>query len=214
MCKKILKMFFISYISLYSSPKKNPERNLKNKENLEELKNNKSKIKEKLKLKMANNSQKKTVERNKFRVKINCAIVFSSIVFFLIWRFFRGTLSTGAYVCFTINALFQLGTFFYTYSISRPTYKNGELIDCGSDLSDPGLLDFIHDLMYFTSIIQIITSWTLFSMYMYIIIIVYVLFKLYSMSKSFGGLGGNSYNESDVPRKEKKQKVKYKSYRK
>ena len=147
---------------------------------------------------MANNSQKKTVERNRSRNKINCGIVFATIIFFLVWRFMRGTMTTGAYWSFAICLLFQMIPLYYTYIISRPTIIDGEIIDCGSDLSQEGLLEFVHDIMYFSSFIQFICSFTLFGNYLYIVIIGYCIYLLYSMKNSFGGLLGGNNSQPEV----------------
>ena len=164
---------------------------------------------------MANNSQKKTVEKNSFRIKVNCGIVFLAIFFFLLWRFMRGTMTTGAYWAFAITLFFQMIPLYYTYIISRPTIENGEIIDCGSDLSQAGFLEWVHDVMYFASIIQFVCSFSLFGLYLYTVMIGYTIYLVCSMKNAMGGLlggGNNAQPDMDVPQKDKKKnKVKYKT---
>ena len=123
-------------------------------------------------------------------------------------------MTTGAYWSFAIALLFQMIPLYYTYVISRPTYENGELIDCGSDLSQAGLVEYVHDVMYFSSFIQLINSFTLFGNYLYLVMIGYAVYLLVSMKNALGGLlgGGNAQQpDVDVPEKKKKQKVKIKT---
>ncbi|BFU23601.1 hypothetical protein EHI8A_137880 [Entamoeba histolytica HM-1:IMSS-B] len=157
---------------------------------------------------MANQSQKKTVVRNKQKLLISFAFVFLSIFFFVFYRFLKGTLTGTAYFVFIINALFQCIPLIYTFSISRPLYENGELIDCGSDLSAEGLMDYIHDILYFSSIIQFLSSFSFFAMYLYILVIGYTIYLVVQMSNAMPNLNAAQGNSQE---KGKKQKMKFKT---
>ena len=165
---------------------------------------------------MANNSQKKIVANNQQKIKISLAFIGLSILFFLIWRFLRGTMTTSSYICFIINALLQIIPFFYTYSISRPTYSiNGEIEDYGSDLNQEGFISYIHDIIYFSSIVQFFASFTLFAMYLYIIMVCYICYLLYSLCGKFSNFGNQNEEEDPSNRRERrKNKTKVKVVRK
>ncbi|ELP87762.1 hypothetical protein EIN_411150 [Entamoeba invadens IP1] len=158
---------------------------------------------------MANNSQKKTVQNNKQKIVISLCFILPTIFFFVFWRFLRGTLNGTAYFVFVVNTLFQTLPFLYTYMISRPVYSEGELLDCGSDLSQEGLLEFVHDIIYFTSFIQLLSSFSFFAMYLYIVVVGYSIYLLYNMTSALPGMA----QQPAAPQQEqKKQKIKYKTY--
>ena len=129
--------------------------------------------------------------------------------FYVAWRYLRGTLDGTAYFVFIFNGLFQGIPLIYTYAISRPVYDNGELIDCGSDLSQPGLMDYVHDILYFTSFIQFLASFSFFAMYLYILVLAYTIYMVVQICNSMPNLGGAPQAESQDTGK--KQKIKYKT---
>ncbi|KAL7714506.1 Transmembrane protein 208 [Entamoeba marina] len=154
---------------------------------------------------MANNSEKKTVIRNKQKLVISCCFFF-----YMLWRLFRGTLTGTAYFVFLVNALFQFIPLIYTYYISRPIYDNGTLVDCGSDLSQEGLLDYVHDILYMSSFIQFLASFSFFAMYLYILIIGYTIYLVINITNNIPGFA--SPPQGNVQPKQKKQKIKVRNY--
>ena len=131
-------------------------------------------------------------------------------MFFLLWRYFKNTLTGTAYFVFVINALFQLIPLFYTYSISRPTYSSdGEIVDPGSDLNLPGVVDYVQDILYFCSFIQFLSSFTFFAMYLYLVVIGYSIYLVVQICNMIPSVDGQGAPDADPKKRKTKYKVRY-----
>ena len=130
-------------------------------------------------------------------------------MFFLLWRIIFGSFTLGTWAALALNAAVMFGTLGYTYKISRPTIvENGEILDPGTDLCQEGLMDYIADLLFGSSIIHFLSAFTLKAMFLWLLVLGYTGYLLYKIWAALP-----IHGTPDQPQ-EKKVKVKRKVVRK
>lgn len=130
---------------------------------------------------MANASEKRLASRNTAALNQLHAIsgaVFS-VVLLLNWYFSR-----------SVRPLFFMSVpaaaiEYVLEKTGRPTFSGGQLVRSGSDLSQSGLTEYMHDVIYFTWICAILSvvignkAW-----YLYLVIPVFATYKAFQLMKA------------------------------
>eukprot|EP00177_Eucheuma_denticulatum_P004564 GFKZ01008306.1.p1 GENE.GFKZ01008306.1~~GFKZ01008306.1.p1 ORF type:complete len:176 (+),score=14.43 GFKZ01008306.1:187-714(+) len=128
---------------------------------------------------MANSSSKKLIKSNATRLSRLRILLVISPGLFLTYFFFRTPHFTPFHITILcISLLFQWLPYYFLWAAARPRYyDDGHLQYGGEDISQPGVLEYAHDLIYLSSFVQItsiLTKWA------FLIILVVPVYAVYS----------------------------------
>lgn len=157
---------------------------------------------------MANAAAKKQAASNLHALKIlhfSGAII--NILFFFSYFVFSRPKSLRPYLILSLPAFFLQ---YQLEKIGRPKYnEKGSLISAGSDLSQAGLTEWFHDIIYVTWICVCVSivfgsnkAW-----YLYSVIPGYFLYKAYGMIMGLRSGGGPSENGGEGMKSKRQEKM-------
>lgn len=151
---------------------------------------------------MANSSAKKLYKSNQQRLKaLAVAIGFTNLLFAII----RGGIFYSSfdrfYIVFTCLLAFIYSLSFYVIWVSaRPTFsESGALIDAGNDVTQSGVLEYVHDLIYISILVQLGLIFTKWASIIFLTIPLYLAYVAYGLGFSpFGSDDNNTTSEDTV----------------
>ncbi|PVV01106.1 hypothetical protein BB560_004488, partial [Smittium megazygosporum] len=154
---------------------------------------------------MANASAKKTIVSNSAKIKRMDKMYLAVNCLYVLFRFiiFYSSLSWKIAVCYFITLAIESYIYVQIYRISQPKFDNdGKLISSGVDLSQPGLISYMFDVIYITWMVHLLSLITVYAWFLYLSIPIYILYE-------FGGkfislIKNKSPEESEQPKKSKR----------
>ncbi|XP_020240967.1 transmembrane protein 208 homolog [Asparagus officinalis] len=164
---------------------------------------------------MANQGAKKRKEENKkhmanlLRLIIACNVIYVLIrmLFFhssFTWKHWVGLLVTSAAYGISYQQLANM---------AKPAYSdNGELLDGGFDMTTDGICGYLHDVIYITSFVQVMSIISGKFWWTYLVIPVFAAYKVSGLLKGFLPHGSEGGVEDDKSRK-KREKMEKKASR-
>lgn len=133
---------------------------------------------------MANQGAKKRKEENERHMKMLLRIILGSNAFFILIRLCFQFSSFGwrMWVALALTSTAYKLCYDQIRGMALPSYdENGELIDGGYDLSMGGLNGYLHDIIYLTAIIQLLSPLTNWAWVLYLLIPGFGLYKLWEL---------------------------------
>ena len=151
---------------------------------------------------MANSSAKKLYKSNQQRLKaLAAAIVVTNLLFAIIRGGFFYTYFDRFYIIITCFLAFIYSLSFYVIWVSaRPTFSDsGALIDAGNDITQGGVLEYVHDLIYISLFVQLGLIFTKWASLIFLTIPLYVGYLAFGFGFSpFGSEDNNTSSEDTV----------------
>ena len=130
---------------------------------------------------MAGAGAKKRAEENKQRLKTLQLLILVTTAVYAAVRL--GAFKSTAQWYHWIGLLFTLGIHGVSYwiiaAVARPVYQNGELIDGGGDLSKSIAASYSHDVLYVTSMVQVLAAFTNWGWLLFLTVPLYAAYKLF-----------------------------------
>ncbi|PWA76076.1 hypothetical protein CTI12_AA238210 [Artemisia annua] len=165
---------------------------------------------------MANQGAKKRRDENTrhmnnlFRVIIACNVIYIVLragVFYstFTWLHWVGLILTSLAYYLSYNQL---------ASMAKPTYTDdGDLLDGGFDMSTGGACGYIHDVIYITCFVQIMSIISGKFWWIYAVIPGFAVYKGWGLIKGFLPMGGSEGVEEDEKTRKKREKMEKKASR-
>lgn len=141
---------------------------------------------------MANSSAKKLHKANRRRLTLlAAAILIPSLAYILRWFLLSAPASSFHKVVFAVLTVIHAVLFALIWLSAKPSYSNdGALIDAGHDISAPGMLEYVHDIIYLTVFIQLLLLFTRWALLLYMTV---PIFAIYLSC----GTSGNLFSEPE-----------------
>ncbi|RZC60108.1 hypothetical protein C5167_021868 [Papaver somniferum] len=164
---------------------------------------------------MANQGAKKRKEENnKHMAKLLRVIIICNVIYVIVrllifhssvsWKHFVGLLVTSAAYALSYKQLAQM---------AEPSYDDdGELLDGGYDMSTGGICSYLHDVIYITSFVQVMSILSGKFWYTYLVIPAFAAYKLSGLAKGFLSHDSEGVLEDEKTRK-KREKLEKKASR-
>lgn len=144
---------------------------------------------------MANSAAKKIHKSNQRRLRFLFGATLGINTIFGIYRgLFRG-LTTLDQIMWVIFALFTAAPILFLWNTARAQWNpdTGALVQAGHDLSAPGLLEYIHDVIYIVLLTQFFCTFTIWGLAILIISFLFLGFQL--ASYFYGSLSNGSSDD-------------------
>lgn len=131
---------------------------------------------------MANSSAKKLYRANTKRLSLlRIAIIISNLLYILPFIIKR-SIPRFHQIAFPILLAVYALPYIFLRSAANPTFDAyGSIVDAGSDISGPGLLEYCHDLIFLTMVVQV---GLIFTKWMLLVFLVVPFFAVYKMCAS------------------------------
>eukprot|EP00123_Amoebidium_parasiticum_P000344 comp10823_c0_seq1/m.5454 comp10823_c0_seq1/g.5454 ORF comp10823_c0_seq1/g.5454 comp10823_c0_seq1/m.5454 type:complete len:169 (-) comp10823_c0_seq1:14-520(-) len=146
---------------------------------------------------MANKSNKKTLDANKKFLSTHLYALVAVLGFYILGRFVwaYGTVTTWTYVQLVLSSCCEVALYLQFRSIATPAYgPTGELLHGGDDLTNPGLIEYMRDVLYVTMACQVLAVFSDSAWWLWAVIPVFALYQgwtqllqPYLASRSAGG---------------------------
>lgn len=143
---------------------------------------------------MANSSAKKLIKANAARLTNLKIAIAAANLFFAVFRLilFRSSFTTFFKISWVAILIVYALPFYLIWSTARPTFSpDGSILSGGHDISKPGLLEYAHDIIYLTILVQALLSFSRFALLLFLVIPGYIIYTW--ASSTFG----NSENQGD-----------------
>ncbi|CAM8956386.1 unnamed protein product [Rhodiola kirilowii] len=164
---------------------------------------------------MANQGAKKRKEENARHMRTLLRIIIATNVVYVLVRMLI------LHSTFTWKHWFGLaltsGAYFFPYSLlakmAKPSYDGaGELLDGGFDMRTGGVCGYLHDVIYITCFVQLMSIVSGKFWYTYLVIPAFGGYKLFGLSRGFFSQGSEGDVEDEKTRK-KREKMEKKAAR-
>lgn len=164
---------------------------------------------------MANQGAKKRKEENaRHMANLRRLIIACNAIYILVrmliflssftWKHWIGLIVTSAVYFIPYNQLAKM---------ANPSYgDDGELLDGGFDMSTGGICGYLHDVIYITSFVQIMSILSGKFWYTYLVIPAFGVYKCSGLIRGFLSQGSEDEPEDDKTRK-KREKMEKKASR-
>ncbi|PXF48571.1 hypothetical protein BWQ96_01740 [Gracilariopsis chorda] len=145
---------------------------------------------------MANSSAKKLYKANAKRLSLlRTAIIFSNLLHVLPFVIKR-SIPRFHQIVFPILLMVYALPYMFLRSAAQPTFDAyGSIVDAGSDISGAGLLEYCHDLLFLTMVVQV---GMLFTKWMLLVFLVVPVFTVYKMCASPFSSSGTQGEEEEL----------------
>ncbi|XP_058113955.1 uncharacterized protein LOC131256887 isoform X2 [Magnolia sinica] len=164
---------------------------------------------------MANQGAKKRREQNLRHMKNLLRLVIASNVIYVVVRmlFFHSTFTWKHWVGLIVTSVAYAIPYQQLAKMANPTYADdGELLDGGFDMSTGGVCGYLHDVIYITSFVQLMSIISGKFWYTYLVIPGFGLYKLLPFLRGFLPQGSEGEVEDEKTRK-KREKMEKKASR-
>lgn len=146
---------------------------------------------------MANSSTKKLIKSNATRLSRLRTLLIVSPAVYLAYLVFRAPHFTPFHITILcISLLFQWLPYYFLWAAARPRYyDDGHLQYGGEDISQAGVLEYAHDLIYLSSFVQvasILTKWA------FLIVLVVPVYAIYSSCIAASSSGSADDTEDQI----------------
>ncbi|XP_010268422.1 PREDICTED: transmembrane protein 208 homolog [Nelumbo nucifera] len=164
---------------------------------------------------MANQGAKKRKEENTRHMArlLRLIIVCNAIYILVRMLIFYSTVTWKHWVGLLVTSMAYVFPYQQLAEMANPTYTDdGELIDGGFDMSTGGVCGYLHDVIYITSFVQLMSIISGKFWYTYLVIPAFGAYKLFGLTKGFLSHGSEEAVEDEKGRK-KREKMEKKASR-
>lgn len=164
---------------------------------------------------MANQGAKKRKEENaRHMEKLRRLIIACNVIYFVVRMIiFHSTFTWKHWVGLVLTSVAYAIPYQQLSAMAKPTYTDdGELIDGGFDMSTGGICGYLHDVIYITSFVQVISILSEKFWYTYLVIPAFGAYQSFGFIKGFLPQGSEGDTEDEKTRK-KREKMEKKTSR-
>ncbi|KAK1256945.1 hypothetical protein QJS04_geneDACA017235 [Acorus gramineus] len=164
---------------------------------------------------MANQGAKKRKEENKQHMVKLLRLVIAANVIYVLLRIlvFNSSVTWKHWVGLLLTSMAYTIPYQQLSKMASPAYSDdGELIDGGFDMSTGGVCGYLHDVIYITSFVQLMSILSDKFWYTYLVIPAFGVYKLSGILKGFLPQGSEGEVEDEKSRK-KREKMERKASR-
>ncbi|KAJ4721630.1 hypothetical protein OWV82_009296 [Melia azedarach] len=164
---------------------------------------------------MANQGAKKRKEENaRHMEKLRRLIIACNVIYVLVrMLIFHSTFTWKHWIGLVFTSLAYAIPYQQLAAMAKPTYgDDGDLIDGGFDMSTGGICGYLHDIIYITSFVQVMSILSGKFWYTYLVIPAFGAYKSSGFIKGFLSQGSQGDVEDEKTRK-KREKMEKKASR-
>uniref|UniRef100_A0A2P2JIM4 Transmembrane protein 208 homolog n=2 Tax=Rhizophora mucronata TaxID=61149 RepID=A0A2P2JIM4_RHIMU len=164
---------------------------------------------------MANQGAKKRKEENARHMAMLSRLIFAcNVIYFLVrMAIFHSTITWKHWVGLILMSWAYFIPYRQLAAMANPTYAdNGELLDGGFDMSTGGICGYLHDVIYITSFVQLMSIISDKFWYTYLVIPAFGAYKSLGFIRGFLSVGSEGDAEDEKTRK-KREKMEKKASR-
>lgn len=164
---------------------------------------------------MANQGAKKRKEENaRHMEKLRRLIIACNVIYFVVRMIiFHSTFTWKHWVGLVLTSVAYAIPYQQLSAMAKPTYTDdGELIDGGFDMSTGGICGYLHDVIYITSFVQVMSILSEKFWYTYLVIPAFGAYQSFGFIKGFLPQGSEGDTEDEKTRK-KREKMEKKASR-
>ncbi|KAJ7955701.1 Transmembrane protein [Quillaja saponaria] len=164
---------------------------------------------------MANQGAKKRKEENaRHMARLRQIIIACNVIYiFVRAMIFNSTFTWKHWVGLILTSLAYVIPYQQLAAMANPTYADdGELLDGGFDMSTGGVCGYLHDVIYITSFVQVMSIISDKFWYTYLVIPAFGAYKSFGFIKGFLPQGSEDSFEDEKARK-KREKMEKKASR-
>lgn len=160
---------------------------------------------------MANQGAKKRKEENVRHMEKLHRLIFACNVIYVVVRMviFHSTFTWKHWVGLILTSVAYAIPYQQLSAMAKPTYTDdGELIDGGFDMSTGGICGYLHDVIYITSFVQVMSILSDKFWYTYLVIPAFGAYQSFGFIKGFllQGSEGDTEDEKSRKKREKMEK--------
>ncbi|XP_031483946.1 uncharacterized protein LOC116253315 isoform X2 [Nymphaea colorata] len=159
---------------------------------------------------MANQGAKKRKEENHRHMKnlLYLIVVCNAIYVLIRLLIFHSTFTWKHWIGLVITSMAYGLSYQQLSLMAKPTYSDeGELLDGGFDMNTGGVCGYLHDVIYITCFVQLMSILSGKFWYTYLVIPAFGFYKLFDVSKGFLFQGSESAVEEDEKSRKKREKM-------
>ncbi|THU44935.1 hypothetical protein C4D60_Mb02t12620 [Musa balbisiana] len=163
---------------------------------------------------MANQGAKKRKEENRRHMANLLRLIIASNVIYILVRMlvFHSTFIWKHWIGLIVTSIAYVMPYKQLDSMAKATYSDdGELLDGGYDMTTGGVCGYLHDLIYITSFVQIMSILSGKFWWTYLVIPAFGAYKVVGLLK--GTLGGSEGEVEDEKSQKKREKMEKKASR-
>ncbi|XP_042479207.1 transmembrane protein 208 homolog [Macadamia integrifolia] len=137
---------------------------------------------------MANQGAKKRKEENAHHMNKLFRLIIACIVIHVLVRmlFFNSTVSWKHWIGLFVTSLAYAIPYQQLAKMAQPSYADdGELLDGGFDMSTGGVCGYLHDVIYITYFVQLMSIITGKFWYTYLVIPAFGAYKIFGVTRGF-----------------------------
>ncbi|GAV74992.1 DUF788 domain-containing protein [Cephalotus follicularis] len=164
---------------------------------------------------MANQGAKKRKEENaRHMANLRRLIIACNIIYVLVrMLIFHSTFTWKHWVGLLLTSVAYLIPYQQLAAMAQPSYADeGELLDGGFDMSTGGICGYLHDVIYITSFVQIMSIISGKFWYTYLVMPAFGAYKSFGLIKGFLSQRSEGVEEDEKTRK-KREKMEKKASR-
>ncbi|XP_068648389.1 uncharacterized protein [Aristolochia californica] len=164
---------------------------------------------------MANQGAKKRREENRKHMRnLLRLIVFCNVVYVVVrMLIFHSSFSWKHWLGLFLTSVSYAIPYQQLANMASPAFdETGELLDGGHDMSSGGVCGYLHDIIYITSFVQLMSIISGKFWYTYLVIPAYAVYQLSGLIKAFFSQGSEGQVEDERTRK-KREKMEKKASR-
>ncbi|XP_043695238.1 transmembrane protein 208 homolog [Telopea speciosissima] len=157
---------------------------------------------------MANQGAKKRKEENARHMnKLFRLIIACNVIHFLVRMLvFHSTVSWKHWVGLCVTSLAYAIPYQQLSKMAEPAYDDdGELLDGGFDMSTGGVCGYLHDVIYITIFVQLMSIISGKFWYTYLVIPAFGAYKIFGVTKGFMSQGSEGTMEDEKSRKKREK---------
>lgn len=152
---------------------------------------------------MANSGAKKLVKANRQRLmSLALAIGGVNLLFLLRCVLLRSTFTRFQGATWVLFGAFYSASYLFLYTSARPQYDGKTLVDGGHDISQAGLFEYAHDLIYITLVTHVLFLFSRYALLFFAAAVVYVLYVAAASTGLLSLLGGARGAQDDAQKQE------------
>lgn len=157
---------------------------------------------------MANQGAKKRREENARHMKnLQRLIIACNVIFFLVrMLIFHSTFTWKHWIGLVLTSVAYAIPYQQIANMAQPSYDdNGELLDGGFDMSTGGVCGYLHDIIYITSFVQVMSIISAKFWYIYLVIPAFGGYKSFGFIRGFLSQGSEGDTEDEKTRKKREK---------
>ncbi|EEF28950.1 transmembrane protein 208 homolog [Ricinus communis] len=157
---------------------------------------------------MANQGAKKRKEENaRHMAKLRHLIIACNVIYFLVRiLIFHSTFTWKHWMGLVLTSVAYFIPYQQLDAMARPAYADdGELIDGGFDMSTGGICGYLHDIIYITSFVQLMSIISEKFWYTYLVIPAFGAYQSFGFIRGFLSQGSEGTEEDEKTRKKREK---------